>query len=124
MINRAKCKLCEEIIEIDGKLAWQVCKCGEIRISTREERITAICKHEGNLLSVDDEGNEILVEPIDKITDEIAITERNKKEMLKVLDGWIENIEKLPPEAMSTYISHYDLLSALMIISAVFKSKD
>ena len=127
MLNRAKCKLCNKIIELKEIDGLESCECGEIAFEYRNKGHIAICKRLENLVAIDDEGNEILVETIDETNVEIsqiAIPEKNKKEMLKVLDGWIENIEKLPPEAMSTYISHYDLLSALMILSSVFKAKD
>jgi hypothetical protein len=46
----------------------------------------------------------------------------SKEQLLEMLDGMIKNIEDLPPNAMNTYITHYDLLSLLMLLSAIFRA--
>ncbi len=123
MINRAKCKLCNKIIEISNNEGWISCNCGEISINIKDGKKTAIIKHEGSLVEVDDEGNEIILELKDELNPDVS--EKPKKdELIKLLDKMIKDIENLPPNAMSTYISQYDMMSALMLVSEIFKSKE
>lgn len=46
----------------------------------------------------------------------------DKNELIKILDNMIEGLEELPPIAMNTYVNNYDLLSVLILFSALFKS--
>jgi hypothetical protein len=45
-----------------------------------------------------------------------------KEELIAMLEMMIENIEKLPPNALITPINHYDYSAGLILISALFKS--
>ena len=45
-----------------------------------------------------------------------------KKELIEMLDEMNNNIEKLPSHAMMTPITHYELSSLLILLSALFKS--
>ena len=47
----------------------------------------------------------------------------NREELLAMLDEMVKNIENLPTHAMHTYINHYDLYSALVLVSEILKSK-
>lgn len=79
-----------------------------------------------NFLRVDDQGNEIIVtikgdvKPIDKEPQ----TKPSKKELIDMLDEMIANIERLPKEAMSSSINHYDLCSLLILLSSIFRLED
>lgn len=46
----------------------------------------------------------------------------NKEELLNELRIMIENVEKLPPNAMLAPINHYDFASALILLSAIFRA--
>lgn len=124
MLNRAKCKLCNKVIEIMEIEGIQVCDCQEIAIEYRNKGHIVICKHIENILAVDDEGNEIVVKAVEDQFSKAIEDKPTKKDLIKMLDKMIKDIEDLPPQAMSTYISQYDLMSALMLVSEIFKSKD
>jgi hypothetical protein len=47
-----------------------------------------------------------------------------KSELLDMLNEMIKNIEALPVVAMTSYITHYDLYSALVLMSALFRADD
>lgn len=47
----------------------------------------------------------------------------DKKEMIKLIDNMIETMEGLPPGAMNTYVTHYDLCSVLILLSSIFKAE-
>ena len=133
MRNRAKCKLCLSIIESFHDHDYVSCKCGEISIDGGHSLLRASAKDFRNFLRVDDDGNEIIVKVVDDNTQSEKNTENkddqqpikpNRKELLEELKGMIENIEKLPAHALSLPISHYDFVSALMLLSAIFRSED
>ena len=46
----------------------------------------------------------------------------NKAQLVELLDEMVRNIEKLPPNAMNSYVTHYDLWSALLLISEILKA--
>ncbi len=122
MISRAKCKLCNKVIETENNEGWISCACGEISINLQNGKKTAIIKHEGSLVEVDDEGNEIILELKDALNADM--TEKPKKEeLIKLLDKMIEDSEKLPNQAMSSYVSQYELMSLMMLLSSIFKSE-
>ncbi len=45
------------------------------------------------------------------------------EEKLEMLDDMIRRLEELPPVAMGLPISHYDLLSMLLLIASIFKAE-
>ncbi len=125
MKNRAKCKLCQDVLESFHQFDYVSCKCGEISISGGEYAYEVSAKNFENFLRLDDNGNEIQVKV--KSEESIIPTEigskPNREELLNMLDSMIKNIENLPPHAMQTAVNHYDLVSSLLLISALFRSK-
>ena len=82
-----------------------------------------------NFLRVDDEGNEITpkvinkedVKPLDKAL--MGETPKpDKKELMFMMDNLISSIENLPKDAMTSPVTHYDLVSALFLIRELFKA--
>ncbi len=47
-----------------------------------------------------------------------------REELLRMLDNMIKSYEDLPPLAMSTSITHYDMLSLMMLISSIMSAKE
>lgn len=125
MRNRAKCKLCQTIIESFHDLDYVACKCSQISVSGGSKMECAAHDWE-NFLRVDDKGNEIMVKVKDKVeqkpTEQAA--KPTKKELISMLDEMINNIENLPQHAMTSAINHYDFLSVLLLLSSVFKAED
>lgn len=125
MRNRAKCKLCQSIIESFHSTDLVNCKCGHIFVDGGSAMLCGASDW-NNFLRVDDEGNEIIIkvkskeeakeiEPIHKPT---------KKELIDMLDEMCKNIENLPPQAMTLPINHYDYCSLLMLLSSILRSDD
>lgn len=130
MRNRAKCKLCQEIIESMHRHDYVKCKCGEIFVDGGNDYLKAGATNWENFLRVDDEGNEIIVQVKDKIVpiedekEPLVEDAQNKHiERMKILDDMIENIENLPAAAMSAYVTHYDMASALILIRSIFQNQ-
>lgn len=128
MKNKAKCKKCKSIIESFHATDYVLCSCGEISVDGGDA-LRCTSKDWENFLRVDDEGNEIIPKIIDK-TDSKSNEESSqfkqpatsKKELMNLLDEMIQNIEKLPQQAMTTSINHYDFVSLLILLSTIFRS--
>ena len=81
-----------------------------------------------NFLRIDDDGNEILVKvlnpdnPPQQPVKDVQSPRPNREELLQMLDGMRENIERLPPHALAGPINHYDFSSLLLLLSALFKA--
>lgn len=138
MRNRAKCKLCHDIIESFHQHDYVTCKCGEISVDGGNYNFTASAKDWKNFLRVDDDGNEIVItvkEKTDVTTilsctpsigiedhpSEPTITPFDKKEMIQAIDFMIENIENLPTSAMTLPTNQYDHMTMLLMIKALIK---
>ena len=122
MRNIAKCKKCKSIIESLHSYDHVTCQCGEIGVSGGPDEMKCHAADWENFLRVDEQGNEILP-TIQEIEVRPSYTPKpTKKELLKMMDEMIEGIERLPPHAMFAPVTHADLLSALLLISSLFRS--
>jgi len=129
MRNRAKCKLCNSIIESFHSGDHVTCKCGEISVHGGQGLYCA-SKDWNNFTRVDDNGHEIVIRVLEKddvSNPNIELTEYvvkpNKKELIDMLDEMVKSIDSLPPGAMTAPITHYDLSSALLLLLAIFKAE-
>jgi hypothetical protein len=43
---------------------------------------------------------------------------------MNLLDDMADTIENLPPQAMSTAITHYDLWSLIALLSSILRAED
>lgn len=126
MKNRAKCKLCKDTIQSKHANDYVLCSCGEIGLDGGDENLLCFSKSWENFLRIDDEGNEIQVTVKEK-ENLISIHKKDRptrKELLELLETMIKTIEDLPPAAMQTYITHYDFVSALILISSILHEDD
>lgn len=119
MRNRAKCKLCESVIESLGSHDYISCKCGHISVQGGKR----IAGDWVNFISVHDDDSEHPVEVKDKEPIiELPKHKPTREELLNMLDAMLENIEKLPPHAMTQPITHYDLASLILLLSSILRS--
>lgn len=129
MKNRAKCKLCNSIIESFFQGDTVFCKCGEIAVidgpAMRMYPIGSL-----NFLRVDDEGNEIVVKykSDEEIKENAQSTEESpeklsKNKILEELKAIINTYENLPQHAMISPINHYDLLNCMLLIYAILREE-
>ncbi len=125
MKNRAKCKLCQNIIESFHRQDYVTCPCGEISIDGGNDFLGCRSNNFDNFLRVDDEGNEIVVKYENKSESDEKPNEHKRlcrDELLSLLDDMIKTIESLPQQALFSPISHYDHLSLLYLISSIFRA--
>lgn len=119
MKNRAKCRVCNDILENVKNLETVTCRCGEISLDTSPDGLHAHIKSDkNNLIFVDDEGNLIVPGTIEKE----SAKPPTKEELLDILDSMVENIRSLPPQAMHAPVNHSDFCSLLLFLSAFFRS--
>jgi len=126
MRNRAKCKLCQNVIESFHKYDYVTCGCGEISITGGLDELSCSAKNFDNFLRVDDQGNEVMVkviggkEKVETIELQPILT---RKERIEMLDAMIKNIENLPQNAMTLPINHYDFYSFMLLVSSILKTE-
>ena len=124
MRNRAKCRLCNDILESFHRYDYVTCKCGEISVTGGLDAYECSSKDWANFLRVDDEGNTIV--PTIKSTDdplEVVAPKMSRDDLIGMLDDMIKTIEGLPRNAMVEPITHYDHCATLILLSAILKSK-
>jgi len=132
MRNRAKCKLCNDIIESFHPTDIVECKCGEIAVD-KGLGLGCAAKDWRNFIRVDDDGKEYEVKPqkSDIVFDEDFYKDAEKlsapdgptrEELLEMLADMIKTYENLPQNAMTQPITHYDLLSVLLLMSSILRS--
>lgn len=114
MRNRAKCKLCGDIIESKHERDICECRCGEISVMGGE-RLGCSAKDWKHFLRVDDNDN-VIVPTIKE-----APPKPTRDDLIAALDEMINRIEDMPPNAMVVAINHYDFVSLLMLLSSIFK---
>lgn len=129
MRNRAKCKLCNDVLEsflIDDTV---VCSCGEISISGGEYRLLSSSRSYKNFLRIEDDGSEKPVKYIeegkaggDDQNVEEPVKPLTKKELINVLENKIKSLENLPPNAMTQPTTHYDLYETLLLLISIVRS--
>lgn len=121
MRNRAKCKLCQTVIESVQKEEGVSCKCDEISVYGGEEMKCA-ARHWENFMRVDDEGNEIFIK-VEENENKLDSSDKkpNKEELLNLLNEMVKNIENLPPPAMQASVNHYDLYSFMILVYSILR---
>ena len=127
--NRAKCKLCNSVIESFHQADYVTCKCGEYAVLNGAG---LDCESKSgdwsNFVRVDDLGNEITVKHIQKSQskeDDQSVDEANHnlsvKEAISALDEIIKTYNNFPSHEKTSYVLQYELVSFMEIVSGLFK---
>ena len=119
MRNRAKCKLCQITIESLHTQDYQLCDCMEIAVDGGSEKMIAYARDWNNFVRIDDNDKEV----IPKIVNKQEVKDMDEKTDKEILIDSIENLisayERLPENAMTMPITHYDMLSILYMIKKI-----
>src|SRR5258708_8688244 len=126
MRNRAKCKLCHSIIESYHDQDFVVCNCGHCSVSGGAAMYCGAVDW-ATFVRVDDLGNEIV--PIIKekpLESDISSAKpdpegvfNRKEKAFEALNYLKQSLESLPTAAMHANVTNYDLLSLVLILSAL-----
>lgn len=125
MKNKAKCKLCNSIIESFHATDYVICSCGEIAVDGGDA-MRCSAKDFNNFIRVDEKGNEIQVKVINKDEEvkEEPLSKLTRQELIYEIKELIKNIQNLPNHAMQTPLNHYDYLSILMLFASLLDCND
>lgn len=125
MKEKLKCLNCDTIVSSLSMQDHVSCKCGDLVICAGNGHV---CIYAKDVLKVDwieeDASNVIQVDK----QEEHNACEGNVKgsitrqELLNELETWISNVSSLTPTALISPVSHYDLASLAMLISAILKA--
>lgn len=126
MKNRAKCKLCQSIIESFHRHDYVSCACGEIAVDGGNDYFRCAAKDWVNFIRINDDDSEVPIKIQESDTSSLkpdpeGISKPSKEELLDMLDEMVKNVEALPDHAKLTPINHYDFCSSLMLLSALFR---
>lgn len=117
MRNRAKCKLCDDIIESLALTDLQMCKCGEIGVEGGSQLFRTYAKNYDNFLRVKDDDTVIKV-TVQKKEEKQPLT---KEEKIQEIEYFIEKLEDLSPEALSAHATNYDILAIAYLLKLIIK---
>jgi len=121
MRNRAKCKLCNSIIESFHSEDIQLCSCGAISVSGGNA-LKCQAKDWENFIRVDDEGNEIVVKVQEKHDDGQFQKKPSREELIEVLESTRKNIDSLPTHAAFSPVSNADFSAFLSVLVEILRS--
>lgn len=127
MRNRAKCKLCNEIIESFHRGDYVTCKCDEIAVCGGTEKLEVFAKNWCNFVRIDDEGNEIVIhleenQKADESKQFISPPSYTKEDYIQMLEEFCQKIDSLPSGARFDAVTHADLSSVLKVVVDIFRS--
>lgn len=120
MRNRAKCKLCGDILESFHRHDYISCVCGEIAIDGGLDYFKASAKDWNNFLRIDDEDKEVPISVINNpeypaISDKNEEISQNRSETSLILNEMIGQYQNLPQHAMLQPATNADILSLLYL---------
>ena len=128
MKNRAKCKLCNSIIESFHPTDHVICKCGEIELNGGDG-MYAKANDFKNFVRVDDRGNEIVVR-YHQVQPEVNADEQPEEEpkdlgfseAVQELQRLVDLDEQFLKQGNNAPVSRYDLSIYMLYIVKIFKS--
>jgi hypothetical protein len=132
MRNRAKCKLCLDIIESKDVHEYVSCSCKQISIDGGDEYLRCSARDWNNFIRITDDGSEIPVKFEDsnnqkdsKQTKENVENQRmSRSELMNHLADHIRHSESLPPHVRQSFCTYMDLEAITSILYAILKETD
>ena len=121
--NRAKCKLCGDILESFHRHDYVTCTCGEIGIDGGMDYFKCNAKDWKNFLRIDNEGNEITPRIVEEAPKEeekpIELSIDTKIDMLK---NMVEIFRTLPDHERYAYLTQQDFYASLSLVLELIES--
>lgn len=135
MRNRAKCKLCNDILESFHHHDFVTCRCGEISVDGGQHHFKCSAKDFKNFLRIDDHDNEIPIKYVDKEPSDSPMEKEGpqpteaplkpittREDLTAVVNEMLANIERLPSHAQMQPLTHYDYQAILLLFLRFLKS--
>ncbi len=131
MRNRAKCKLCSDVLESFHRGDNILCSCGEIAIGGGDHRFHCWAKNWKNFERVADDDTILSVKIMDSDAMDDAVEQEsvqqmkpNKQTLLETINYFIQNMESQPQEMMCTQLTQYDLLAIYILFRSILQCDD
>lgn len=121
MRNRAKCKLCNSIIESFHSYDFVQCTCGEIFVDAGDG-LRCGAKDWVNFLRVDDEGKETPI-TVKEGKDTTVVETTDKIDPLEALRQMVAIYGELPKEAQHHPVTNSDMHSILILLEHILSEK-
>lgn len=127
MRNRAKCKLCEDIIESKHRHDYVSCKCGQISVDGGQDYWRTFATDYVNFLRIEDDGTVKEVVYIEKEQPKEEVSTEpgedppprlTKTEKLDMLKGLLDAVQNVP---LDRPITHYDYHQLLLLVISLFQ---
>lgn|SRR3990167_1061146 len=129
MRNRAKCKLCGDVIESYYPADHITCSCGEIGIWGGKLELHTFANDYANFLRVEDDESLVAVKYIadskDKTSDEKQHPEEDGQlsiNPLEQLKAFADYLRSMPNGAQYSPVTHADLASTIELVAAELSS--
>lgn len=130
--NRAKCALCNDIVQSCFSYDEAVCICGEVHVKGGElQGFKASSGNWANILVVDDVGNRICTDKDDGNGDNEegarsempsqAVLGVTKEELIDAFADNLASIEKLPNHVLDSFVTTRDFLNCMLIIVNILR---
>ena len=126
MRNRAKCRLCGDIIESFARHDYVECSCREIAVDGGDQYFKAAARNFENFIRIDDEDNEVEVTVKENSGQKEAIqvdgegNNLSRDELVMMLKQLADSIERLPPHALTAPITNGDFCALITLLHAIF----
>lgn len=124
MRNRAKCRLCGDIIESFHRHDFVECKCKEISIDGGIDYYKAAARNWENFVRIDDSDKEVQVKFVDFAEGAIEVKEEIKLKPLEVLNEIIQELETMNERDLCQPLERADFLIFLLAFRKLWLSKD
>lgn len=121
-VNRAKCKLCQTVIESLDYVKYTACECGEIYVAGGD-KLYCGANNWDNFLRLDDSDTEI-APTIAPEADQSTQGRPTRQDLLKMLSELINTYENGSEALLQSQVTHYDLWSSLLLVQQLFLSFD
>lgn len=127
MRNRAKCKLCGEIIESFLRHDYVTCKCGEISIDGGSYYWHCGARDPNNFVRIDDADQEVPIkwmengEMSDGSTTMIE-PKISRKDLLEMFEEMTNRLDQLPQHVKQMSPTNADLYSFMLVLSQLLRS--
>ncbi len=118
MRNRAKCRLCNHIIESFHSTDYVICRCGEIALNGGEA-LYCMARDWDNFIRIDEDDKELPIVVREKAAEELP--KPDKKQLLGELSLMLKSFENLPEHALIEPVTQYDLYAGLALLSAILR---
>lgn len=132
MRNRAKCRLCNDIIESKHNQDHVSCSCGQISIDGGSEYYRCLAIDWENFIRIADDGSEVEVkienspdkDHEDKAKEAIKDKRMTRDELIQHLKDHLTHAETLPPHVKQSFCTYMDLDAAISLIYAIVSAKE